>query len=91
MAYGLPVITTKGSPWSDLIEFKCGWWINADKSAIAMALKSATSMEPGELSIMGERARRYIMRFGWSTVAEKTAALYAWIQRCGPKPDFIDN
>jgi len=40
---------------------------------------------------MGERARRYIMRFGWSTVAEKTAALYAWIQRCGPKPDFIDN
>ena len=26
LGYGVPVITTKGAPWEDLLNHKCGWW-----------------------------------------------------------------
>ena len=29
---GVPVITTKGTPWAELEERKCGWWVDLPKS-----------------------------------------------------------
>lgn len=37
LAVGVPVITTTGTPWQDLENYKCGWWIDLS----VMNLKSA--------------------------------------------------
>ena len=51
---GVPVITTKGTPWKELEDCKCGWWIDlppaevkvkgVEWSALDSALKEALSL-----------------------------------------------
>lgn len=48
---GVPVITTKGTPWSDLVSHNCGWWIDlpsgdglAKWDALDAALVEATTL-----------------------------------------------
>ena len=39
LSYGIPVITTTGTPWKTLEEFKCGWIVEPKIDA----LKKGTS------------------------------------------------
>lgn len=38
---GVPVLTTRASPWQDLLTYGCGWWTDASEDAIAGALREA--------------------------------------------------
>ena len=31
---GIPVITTKGTPWKELEDYKCGWWIDLPSAEV---------------------------------------------------------
>ena len=68
---GVPVITTKGAPWKDLEEHKCGWWVEPTVDAFAGALREATSMDLPDLRTRGELGHRLIeLKYSWSAVTK---------------------
>ena len=77
---GVPVITTKGTPWHELEERKCGKWIDLPTACsipsgwptLVSALESMVSMSKGELRGMGTRGRKLIKeKYTWDAVVKK--------------------
>jgi glycosyltransferase involved in cell wall biosynthesis len=60
LACGIPVITTRAAPWSDLITYRCGWWIDVGVVPLVRALREAVALSPMERQIMGQRGRHLI-------------------------------
>jgi glycosyltransferase involved in cell wall biosynthesis len=90
LAAGLPVITTKATPWRDLELNRCGWWIDVGEEALTMTLKQALSASQTVLHDMGERGREYVVRtYGWPRVAEHMMRAYEWLVRGGPRPQYV--
>jgi glycosyltransferase involved in cell wall biosynthesis len=56
---GLPVITTTGTPWSDIAEHKCGWYIPPTLGEVKRAIAEATATNQHTLTQMGARGREY--------------------------------
>ena len=75
---GLPVITTQGAPWYDLIEYQCGWWVKqGDVDAIANALSEATAMGREDLDRMGMRGRELVMKkYRWTEICRGMISEY---------------
>ena len=76
---GVPVITTKGTPWSELEEYKCGKWIDlpAEGSnpstweALDEALVSVMAMSDAERGEMGKRGRKLVEeKYTWEAVCK---------------------
>lgn len=77
---GVPVITTRATPWQDLIEHRCGWWIETGAKSLADALREATNLSENERKGMGSRGRELVKdKFCWSRVAEEMQAVYEWV------------
>jgi glycosyltransferase involved in cell wall biosynthesis len=77
LAHGLPVLTTKGTPWSILPESGCGWWVDATVDGIAQGLRQATILDSDTLQAMGAKGRALaIAKFGWKSVAELMLSTY---------------
>ena len=77
LASGVPVVATKTTPWRELEERGCGFWVEQTAPAIADALRALAS-EPGRRREMGERAAVFAREaFGWDAVAPAMARLYA--------------
>jgi glycosyltransferase involved in cell wall biosynthesis len=90
LAAGVPVITTKASPWKDLITYNCGWWVGIDLNELSCALTDAVNMSPNQLGIMGRRGKKLISSsYRWSCLAQKTLKTYNWILGKDKKPKFI--
>lgn len=60
LACGTPVITTKGAPWSDLVTWNCGWWIERSVDSLVEAIKSFMALTDDELERMGRNGRRLV-------------------------------
>ena len=72
LASELPVIATKGAPWSELETNKCGWWIDIGVDPLIAALSDATSLSDNERFEMGKRGRKLIEeKYTWDSAAEK--------------------
>lgn len=89
LAYGLPVITTRGAPWEGLPRFGCGWWIEIGVEPLRAALAEAMSLPDAERAAMAERARRYAARFDWEAIAAETRQVYRWLVGGGPVPASV--
>ena len=89
LSYGLPVITTKGAPWSDLQKFSCGWWIDIGVSALVVALSESTSLTNEERIEMGKRGQNYVLRYDWLKISEQFFNLYQWLLNEESKPDSV--
>ena len=90
LACGVPVITTKGAPWSGLLTHRCGWWIDIGVEPLVDALREATNLPPDTLREMGQRGRAYVeQNFGWPGIAQQMLSVYRWVLRQGPKPDCV--
>ena len=90
LAWGIPVITTRGAPWSDLVDWKCGWWTNPGAEGLSAALASAVELSDAERQVMGERGRRLVQKkFDWSKIALDMKGFYGWLLGEGRKPDYV--
>jgi glycosyltransferase involved in cell wall biosynthesis len=90
MARGLPVLTTQGTPWKELKERSCGWWIPLGKEALAAALREAFGLSDAARREMGIRGRQLVEdKYTWATSAKSMKTLYEWILGGGPPPPFV--
>lgn len=81
LAHAVPVITTKGAPWAELEERKCGWWIDIGVEPLVNALKEATAMPDSERREMGERGRRLVEeKYTWGAVVKKIVKAYGAVK-----------
>lgn len=77
LAYGIPVIASKTTPWSCLESEKIGWWVEGTPEGIAGALREAVLCSDTERSEMGARGRRYVEEnFSWDAVSEEFLGVY---------------
>lgn len=80
LASGTPVIAAKSTPWSELEERKCGWWIDSGLGPLAEALEEAMRRPCDELLRMGQRGRRLVeQRYTWDKVAGQMIDVYEWL------------
>lgn len=87
MAAGLPVITTRGTPWQVLRDERMGWWVDADEQSMAGALREATSEPAATLADRGQRARSHaIAMYSWAAIGRRMRDCYRWLLGIGPLP-----
>jgi glycosyltransferase involved in cell wall biosynthesis len=93
LANELPVITTTGAPWRDLLDFHCGWWVEPGVQGITDALKDAISCDLDELSIMGKRGRQLVIhKYSWERIGYSALALSTWLlDQSKPKPKVMQE
>jgi glycosyltransferase involved in cell wall biosynthesis len=90
LACGVPVITTRATPWKELPVHGCGWWVDVGAHPLAEALREATAMTDEKRRAMGERGRQLIeQKYTWSAAAQKMMAVYEWMLKGGSKPECV--
>ena len=94
LAHGVPVITTKGTPWHELEgyadarlttcdpQLKCGWWIDIGVEPLAKALDAAISLSDAERREMGERGRKLVEeKYTWDVVVKTLVKEYEEVRK----------
>ena len=91
LASGVPVLTTTGAPWAELVSHQCGWWVDPEPRAIREALAAALGASDAEREAMGERGRALVEAvYGWPGIAARMAEAYAWtLGRRPSRPDCV--
>ena len=90
LACGTPVICSKGAPWEGLVSKRCGWWVDAEESAMENAMREAMSRPYSDLKEMGRRGREWMSRdFDWDAIGRKMKAAYAWLITGGERPEYV--
>ena len=90
MASGLPVITTKNTPWEILKKENCGWWIDLNEEALKNALEDALKSDADLLEKMGNKCRNLIFKdYSWKIQTEKMIEVYRWLLSEVEKPSFV--
>ncbi len=89
LSFGVPVITTKCTPWGVLESAQCGWWIDTGVEPLVTALRQATALSDEDRAEMGRRGIECSHQYQWQNAARETAALYHWILGKGEKPAAV--
>ena len=90
LACGVPVITTKGTPWGGILgedgsnapdgagsNGRCGWWEDVGVDPLARALEEAMSLTDEERRAMGENGRRLVeAKYPWPRIAGEMEKVY---------------
>ncbi|HEY6329606.1 MAG TPA: glycosyltransferase [Blastocatellia bacterium] len=75
LAQGVPVIASKGTPWSRMEEVGCGLWIDNSPASLASGIERISNMPLGE---MGRKGREWVTReFSWPLIAQRMTSLYS--------------
>lgn len=90
LAAGIPVISTRGAPWSRLESEGCGWWIDHGVDPLAATLDRAMAMPRQVLTSMGAKGRTWIAReFSWEHMAREMLEMYRWLSRTAAPPGTL--
>ena len=74
LAHGVPVITSRETPWKSVESKQCGLWVDNTPESLAHAIKSIRKMELAE---MGKKGWEWMNdEFGWDMIAKEMHALY---------------
>ena len=91
LANELPVITTTVAPWQDLVEHRCGWWVEPGVPGVCGALNEAMECDPAELREMGQRGRQLVLnKYSWAQIGSTALATSQWLlNQSQPKPEAV--
>ena len=77
LASGTPVITTVGTPWSDLNSAEAGAWIEIGTEPLVETLRRFLSLSEDELETMGRNGRKLIeTKYSAHVMAEQMMEVY---------------
>lgn len=89
LSAGVPVITTRGAPWEELVTNQCGWRIDIGVESLVKALGEAFKLDD-ELREMGLRGRALIeKKYTWPQIAQEMIKVYEWAAGSASKPSCI--
>jgi glycosyltransferase involved in cell wall biosynthesis len=78
LAFGLPVLTTTGAPWGQLMDNHCGWWVEPSVTGLTDGLQSALACSSHQLLRMGQKGRAWVEReFAWPRIAQQMLDAYS--------------
>lgn len=87
---GVPVIASKGTPWSDLETFDCGWWVDNDIDTLISTLLIAINLSEQDRLGMGERGKTLVLRhYSIKSVSLRMKQLYEWLVYKNIKPEYV--
>lgn len=87
LSFGVPVITTRATPWEDLERRNCGWWIDVGVAPLVQALREATSAPIENLREMGSRGRKLVEeKYSWDKIGQQMLEVYEWLIGKGQQP-----
>lgn len=90
LSYGVPVITTTGTPWKCVLEEECGWHVPPDESSLVACLAEATACSDATLRTMGLAGRALVeRRYDWPRIAGEIARAYLWLVGRGLRPGCV--
>ena len=90
LSCGIPVITTKGTPWKDLEDSNAGSWIDLGIIPLQETLKQYLQKDRSELKQMGINGRKLVEeKYSIESVGTKFKELYYWMLNKNRKPNFI--
>lgn len=70
LAHGKPCIASTFTPWRELPERGCGWWVSNDPAELANTIRVMINVGDEERRKMGERGRRLVeKKYSWPSVA----------------------
>jgi glycosyltransferase involved in cell wall biosynthesis len=70
LAYGVPVLTTRGAPWESLETHDCGWWVEPDGPGILRGLRAAIDCSDETRREMGLRGAAMVAaQLNWDDIA----------------------
>jgi glycosyltransferase involved in cell wall biosynthesis len=74
LAHGVPVVASRGTPWAEIEENQCGFWVDNNPTSLAKAIVQIRALE---LPKMGSCGRAWMIReFAWSPLAEDMMDIY---------------
>lgn len=87
---GVPVITSKGTPWQIMEEYECGWWVPNDQETINRTILEAISVSAEQRLQMGMNGKRLVReRFSVEALGVSMAQLYRWVLGSIERPGFV--
>ena len=90
LAHGLPVITTEGTPWEDLLTRDCGWYCQAGIDNLERTMNAALQVDTATLAHMGARGRAWMQEsHDWSGVGRDMLAAYRWLLGHADRPAHV--
>lgn len=90
LAAGVPVITTRATPWKEIETVACGWWIDTGVEALVPALLAAMGKTPEELHDMGQRGRNLVQNgYSWQNAAKMILPVFEWLIGRTNRPTFF--
>jgi glycosyltransferase involved in cell wall biosynthesis len=82
LASGVPVVTTRATPWSELATRECGWWIETGLVSLTDTLRTALSTPSAQLRAMGQRGRQLVeSKYTWDGAAREMLSFYESVVR----------
>lgn len=71
MAHGKPVITSENTPWQEVVERRCGWWVSNEPASLSAVLGQLMSLSDEDRQKMGARGRALVEeKFTWNAVVK---------------------
>ena len=90
LSRGLPVIATMGTPWNELVNNECGFWVGNNENGIQSALNKILEMSINDLKKMGMKGRNLVeKKYLWSKTSLDFLSLYEWLLNKRSKPSCI--
>jgi glycosyltransferase involved in cell wall biosynthesis len=87
MACGLPVLTTRATPWGVLESLRAGWWVEPDLEGLTHGLGAALATTPDARAAMGRAGRDYAVNdLTWEAAAQRTLIAYRWLLSGSAQP-----
>lgn len=83
LACGVPVLTTRATPWSTLDEMGCGWCISTDRIALESTLKNILNNNREILEAMGQKGVPWMREaFSWEAQAKCFVQAVRSLNKC---------
>jgi len=79
LAQGTPVISTRNTPWKQLEEYNCGYWIEKNENALKIAIEKYLDLDEIEKEKMSENAVALAKNFSSDTLGKEYEKMYSQI------------
>ena len=77
LACGKPVVTSTKTPWREVADAGCGWWVDNDPETLACSLRKLFALSDEDRVAMGLKGRALVeSRYTWRSVARRIEEAY---------------